>query len=69
MRNSMCAPCFDLAGDILGKSAKCLTKPFFSAVDICENINNCGLYFCGFRDPIQQKIIWPYFGSQKITSL
>ena len=48
MRKSMCAPCLDLAGDILDKSARCLTKPFFSSLDLCKNLNNCGLYFCGF---------------------
>ena len=44
----MCAPCFDLAGDILYRTAKILTKPFFSCLDLCKNLDNCCLYFCGF---------------------
>ena len=30
------------------RTAKILTKPFFWCVDLCENLDNCCLYFCGF---------------------
>ena len=30
------------------RTAKIVTKPFFWCVDLCENLDNCCLYFCGF---------------------
>ena len=72
MRKSMCAPCLDLAGDILYKSGKWLTKPFNVCMDFFSSFDNFKLYFCGFSlvlGSVQRFRLSSLFAFQSVSQL